>query len=76
MHCIVLCCSPKRNRRDGYGKEEKERLGSSANVQNEDHLPSAKQQSASLHTKPNDQHAPLPTQVHTSPLFSSLVFLF
>ncbi|KAK7366484.1 hypothetical protein VNO80_08475 [Phaseolus coccineus] len=61
--------SPMRYRRDGYGKEEKERVASSAYVQNGDHRrlneddpPSAKQQSASLHDKPNDQHAPYPTQ--------------
>ncbi|KOM26625.1 hypothetical protein LR48_Vigan303s004700 [Vigna angularis] len=61
--------SPKRYRRDAYGKEEKERVANGANVQNGDHRrlkehdpPSTKQRSASLHNKPNDQHAPHPTQ--------------
>ncbi|XP_068467780.1 uncharacterized protein [Phaseolus vulgaris] len=61
--------SGKRYRRDGYGKEEKERVASSVSEQNGDHRrlnqndpPSAKQQSASLHNKPNDHHAPHPTQ--------------
>jgi len=80
LYCIVLCCSGKRYRRDGYGKEEKERVASSVSEQNGDHRrlnendpPSAKQQSASLHNKPNDHHAPHPTQVPTSPLFSLLL---
>ncbi|XP_014520647.1 uncharacterized protein LOC106777554 isoform X1 [Vigna radiata var. radiata] len=61
--------SPKRYRRDAYGKEEKERVANGANVRNGDHRrlnqdepPSAKQRCASLHSKPNDQQAPHPTQ--------------
>ncbi|CAJ1924697.1 unnamed protein product [Sphenostylis stenocarpa] len=61
--------SPKRYRRDGYGKDGKERVANSGNVQDRDNRqlnehdpPSAKQQSASRYNRSNDQHAPHPAQ--------------